>query len=197
MQKSSATASKRKQDQENKTSRHKGETYEKEYKTANNMVRQALRNDKEKWIEKQCLSKETHPKRGNTRESFATLKNLTNKYQTPSTAIENEKGELLMEAQTIANRWKEYCQKLFNHEPPAHVDHIGSTENTCKQEESAPIKRSEIEEAVRRLKCGYAMSPLAMLVQIVLRTNNGQGSRQLRGNSFDTWEKDQQPAFRG
>ena len=139
---------------EKKASRHKGASSVDEYRTANNTVRNALRGDKERWINNQCQTLETNLKKGNTKEAFSIVKKLTNTYQAKTSVIEDKNGVLLTEASSVTNRWREYCQELFNHEEPTDPTILEETENGQVEEEMIVITRGEVIKAVSQLKHG-------------------------------------------
>jgi len=69
-------------------------------------------------VYREPLSIKTNLKKGDSKEAYAAVRRLVNKRQCRTVAIENESGEAQIETKAVENRWREYCQKLFNHEPP-------------------------------------------------------------------------------
>jgi len=106
------------------------------------------------WIENQCLSIETNPKKGKSRRAYAAVRRLVNKRQYHTAVIKNESSEAQTETNAVENKWRKYCGKLFNHEPPEVAGLKDSAVAKEGGEEKTTILRSEIEEAVRRLKRG-------------------------------------------
>ena len=131
-----------------------------EYRIANNNVKKEIKKAKEEFIEKRCTSIQRDFENNNTREAYATVKQLTKEKVDKTSAIEDENGTLLTDSRKIQNRWTEYIRNLYNH--PINTDDAileklaneGPGQGTGDNEPE--ILRSEIEEAIKYLKNGKA-----------------------------------------
>ena len=54
--------------------------------------------------------------KGNSKEAYNAIKELTKVEQPNTTAIEDTDGKLLTESAAVLGRWTQYCQDLYNHE---------------------------------------------------------------------------------
>ena len=68
--------------------------------------------------------------------------------------IDDKNGKPLVEDKAVAERWREYCQELYNSTPMCANDISAQLQNKQEQEEEADITREETVQAVRRLKNG-------------------------------------------
>ena len=111
---------------------------------------------KEKWIQDQCSTIDKNMACNNTAEAFKTIKDLTKSKATRTTVIEDKNGNLLTEKGVISNRWKEYCEELYNYQlsfDKGLLEKLRSISST-NEEEDPPILTSEVEGAIKSLKDG-------------------------------------------
>ncbi|XP_072039417.1 uncharacterized protein [Amphiura filiformis] len=112
--------------------------------------------------------------RNNTAVAFQTIRDLTKKKAGRTTVIEDKDGHLLTEKKEISNRWKEYCEELYNYNLTSDhnlLNRLKAMANT-EQEEDPPILTSEVEEAMRNMKDGR--SPGIDNVQAEMLKSGGQ-----------------------
>ena len=111
-------------------------------------------------MEKKCGEIQRGFENNKSRLAYETVKQLTKQTSMKSSVIENANGNLLTEAGKVQERWTEYIKELYNYPIAASTDVLrmladggpGETETT----EEPDIARSEIEEAVKKLKTGKA-----------------------------------------
>jgi len=75
-----------------------------EYQLIRRTVQCGLRDDKKRWIKRQCNALESNLKKGNERDAYKTVKSLTMSYQTPTTIVEAKEGKLLTETGAVTER---------------------------------------------------------------------------------------------
>ena len=86
------------------------------YRQINREVKKATKMAKEKWMQDQCSTIEKNTTCNNTAVAFKTIKDFTRSKATRTTVIEDKNGNLLTEKTAIFNRWKEYCEELYNYQ---------------------------------------------------------------------------------
>jgi len=82
-------------------------------------------------------------------------KTLTRKWQPKMKAIEGKDGMLLTNIDDILDRWKEYCEKLYNHEVQIDLETITMLANKESQhhyDKDPPILKDEVIAAIEKLK---------------------------------------------
>jgi hypothetical protein len=120
---------------------------------ANKEVRRLLRKAKEEWAEEQAKLVESSFETNNARKVFKTIKNLTEQHTRQINIIEDENGKLLTESNEIAQRWKAYCNELYNYKVDVDKDILNEdVESKGKEDQESEILRAEVELAVRSLK---------------------------------------------
>ena len=125
----------------------------KQYQETNRLVRKKMKEAKDQWISDQCQKIEKGMARGNSKQAFNTLKQLTNVQQCKSSVIEDKSGTLLTESTAVLTRWTQYCQELYNY--PLQPDRTVLDENAPERIPSPlPVLKEEVEEAIRRLPTG-------------------------------------------
>ena len=131
--------------------KNEGKEQLEEYREANKTVRRLLRKAKEEWAEEQANLVESSFESNNARKVFKTIKNLTERRAKQINIIEDKEGKLLTSSSDIANRWKEYCEELYNFKDD--VDRTVLEEDVVTEEDhEGEILRAEVELAVRSLK---------------------------------------------
>ena len=64
----------------------------------------------------------------NNKQAYNTLKALTKTKHYESTVIEDSSGNTLTESTAVVNRWFDYCNGLYNHEPHLHTSLLQSNQ---------------------------------------------------------------------
>ncbi|GFS04557.1 endonuclease-reverse transcriptase [Elysia marginata] len=120
------------------------------YQLANKAVRKKMKEAKEKWIDDQCVAIEQGMSSGKSKQAFSTLKMLTKTFQPKVNLIEDVR--LFTDDEDIMQRWSEYCSDLNNYELQPDLSILSATRDPPETDDSPPIKKSEVEAAVKSLK---------------------------------------------
>ena len=91
---------------------------------------------------------------GNSKEACNALKAFTKTQQLKSAVIEDNSGNILTENTAVLNRWTEYCSGLYKYEIHPGTSLLQSNQTPTQEDESLPVLREEVEEAVHSLKAG-------------------------------------------
>ena len=173
---------------EKKSKRKNGPRDAEEYSNANAEVRKKLQEDRDTWINQQCEILETEIRGNNTKKAFDIVKKLTKGRKTKATIIEDKNGNILTDRSQVADRWREYCEELYNYRGPVDNNIPNRLSNVQEQEKDPPITLDEVVEAVRKLKKGK--SPGADNIPAELIANAGDTSCKLLWKICnEVWEK--------
>jgi len=117
------------------------------YRELKKEVQKKVRMDKQKQIEGKCEELEQQNRTGNMKEVYQTVKTLTGKFSPQLFGIKATSGEMIKDKEGIAERWKEYCEELYD-------DTEGNTrEEISYTQEPVPL-RSEIARAMKEVSDG-------------------------------------------
>lgn len=136
--------------QQRKETKAKGlqsEETRKEYSDLSRNIQTCCRRDKNNFILSTCYDIEKHSVKFQTADLFKKVRLLTRQFKPQSWVIEDEAGCPIHELEAIAERWREYCIKLYMQE---NTDH--QTNSTYNMELEPSILRSEIVAAIGMLK---------------------------------------------
>ena len=86
--------------------------------------------------------------------TFETVKQLTSKWKPKCSVVEDRKGKLLTKPDEVTERWRQYCEELYNHN--ASTSCLDEIDLPPPEIEESPIIRIHIEEALKKLKCNKA-----------------------------------------
>ena len=111
-----------------------------------------MKKAKENWIDEQCQSIEDNLKKNNSKKAYQLVKDLTSTKKVRTSTIQNKDGKSLTEDQEILKRWTEYCSELYNY--TATGDSGVLQVPTATNKDTYPIRREEVEVAVKSLKKG-------------------------------------------
>ncbi len=138
-----------------KQHRYDNDESAKKYREANVKVNKEIKLAKESWINKQCQEIENCNRQNNTKAAFDLVKKLTTEWKPKCYVVEDNNGKLLTNADDVTERWRQYCEELYNHQADVSDNTLIDIERTVstKEEEEPPIVREEIEQAVKKLKC--------------------------------------------
>ncbi len=82
------------------------------------------------------------------------MKKLTRGHTAKATIIEDKNGNTLTDKSKIVDRWREYCEELYNYKGEVDGSIPNRLANEQDQEEDPPITLDEVIDAVRKLKKG-------------------------------------------
>ena len=124
------------------------------FRKINKEVKNATKIAKEQWIQDQCSTIDKNMASNNTAAAFKTIKDLTRSKATRTTVIEDKDSNLLTEKTAVSNRWKEYCEELYNYQLISDKELLEELRTISSDNEEAdpPILKSEVEEAILSLK---------------------------------------------
>ena len=138
-----------------KSSRNDNEESRKKYREINNEIKIRKLEANETWIDKKCAKIEREMSKGNSKEAYNTIKELTKVEQPRTTAIEDTDGKLLTESAAVLGRLTQYCQDLYNHELKVDEEIIKEKSNDKPTDsESTQVLKEEVEEAIKSMKIG-------------------------------------------
>jgi hypothetical protein len=109
-------------------------------------VQRKLREDKQNQLEGLCEKLEDSNNKGNMKQVYQTVKTLTAKFKPQLIGIQSATGEMITEREKIAERWREYCEELYD-EKEAKDEKLDYTR------EPAPL-RSEVARAMKEVANG-------------------------------------------
>jgi len=115
-------------------------------------VQKKLRVDKQQQLEGMCAELEAVNTKGNSRQVFQIVKSMTRKFQPRPQCIQSATGENLTEAAQIVDRWKGYCEELYQ-------DKEGNRTEQKFWEKEPPPLRSEVARAIRQTASRKATGP--------------------------------------
>lgn len=131
-----------------------------EYNRLNREVKKLCNKAKEEWTNTQCEELEDLGRRDQQR-MYEKIKEMTGKRKSKrGTAIKAEDGTVLMDIESIKERWKQYVEDLFEDERP-------DLEEDDAIEPSIPIIRQEVENAIRQMKRGKAVGDDGVAVEML------------------------------
>lgn len=129
-----------------------------EYRAANKKVNKITKEAKEEWFHQQCVEIENGIHTNNTKSAYGILKSLTKQSTRPASYIEDSEGNLVNEPGAINERWREYCQELYNYQLTAEEDVLKELESCTSSNDHVHLEilESEVESALKSLKLGKA-----------------------------------------
>jgi hypothetical protein len=126
------------------------------YKDKCNEVKKAVKVDKAKWLEDQCLDIERYYGEFKTREVYKLIRSINRKWQPRQRTIQDSNGAILMEKEDIMQRWTTYCSELYEDNLDKDISDQVIEELAAISppgyESTTDISREEVEQAIRRLK---------------------------------------------
>eukprot|EP00794_Sanderia_malayensis_P019588 gene19588-biopygen14544 len=125
-----------------------------EYRKANKEVRRQLRKAKEEWVEEQARLVESNFEMNNTRKVFKTIQNLAEQRRKQINVIEDKDGKVLSGSTEVSQRWKEYCNELYNYKADVDRNILNEDAETrgAEEDKKCEVLRSEVEAAIGSLK---------------------------------------------
>ena len=90
-----------------------------------------------------------HREGNDIREQQESLQNIQSSQQHKSAVIEASSGNIRTESTAVLNQWTEYCSGLYKYELHPDTFLLQSNQIPIQEDESLPVLREEVEEAVR------------------------------------------------
>ena len=127
-----------------------------EYREINISIRKQMKNAKENWIQEQCnaINEDMAIGRSNKR-AYQILKTLTNPIKRKTMIIEdeNQNNKRIADNESLLKTWTEYCNNLYNYPIKPNINKLTNrNQNNTDIEETLPILKSEVENAIYMLK---------------------------------------------
>ena len=88
--------------------------------------------------------------------AFEIVKQPTSGWKPKCSVVEDKKGKLLTKPDEVTERWRQDCEELYNPNANTSEECLEEIDLPPPEIEESPIIRSEIEEALKRLKCNKA-----------------------------------------
>ena len=119
------------------------------YREVNKEVKLLCKRDRKAFLEVKCKKIENLMSENKSREMYKEIKDLTSTPGSRLNAIKDAEGKTLTEDKDIANRWVEYCSKMYTADDneDTQEDLTTTTPDSCP-----PPLRAEVEKAIRALK---------------------------------------------
>ena len=127
----------------------------KEYRDLCKRVQQALRVDKEKWIEEEMKEMEEDIRRHRHGNFFRRMRKLTNSRFVPTNTILDEKGQTIRNPEETLARWQRHFAEVLTVQKKA-ADEVVSELEDHSHRETDEVSREEVEKAVGKLRNGKA-----------------------------------------
>jgi len=136
----------------NERRRYKNQTNAQEqqqYKRIRNEVQRKIKKAKEKWLDEQCKGIENFFKKGRSDLAFSETKKLFREKKQNAGTLVNKNGELLLEADQRAKRWKEYLEELYEDNSTMI---FAEEDNVDEDDKGDYILQAEFDHAMDSLK---------------------------------------------
>ena len=85
-----------------------------EYNDLKREVQNALRKDKQEWLEEKCTEVEKMNRRHNTSGVYKTIKEITGKRGMRQMGIKDKDGKILTDGEQVLNRWKTHTENMYS-----------------------------------------------------------------------------------
>ena len=126
------------------------------YREVNNILNKETALAKESWINYQCSRIENFYQSNDMKATFETVKQLTSEWKPKCSVVEDKKGKLLTKPDEVTERWRKYCEELYNHNACTSEECLDEIDLPPPEIEEPPIIPIETEEALKKLKCNKA-----------------------------------------
>ncbi|KAL4149828.1 hypothetical protein QTP88_003684 [Uroleucon formosanum] len=117
------------------------------YKELKNKINRNAKEAREKWLEDRCHEVELLIKENKMDQAFNTIKKFVSNKTKVNNKIRDENGNLLIDNEDIANRWKQYLEVLYQGEEITSLHNESNPDN-----EGAPILREEFNQVLKMMK---------------------------------------------
>jgi len=119
----------------------------KKYKELKNKIKRNAKEAREKWLEDRCHEVELLLKKNKMDQAFNTIKKFVSSKTKVNSKIRDENGNLLIDNEDIASRWKQYLEVLYQGEEITSLHNESNPNN-----EGAPILREEFNQVLKMMK---------------------------------------------
>lgn len=119
-------------------------------------VKKNRRKDKNNFLSNICVEIENDFLKFQTSYLSKKVRLISRQFKPKTWVINDEDGNSIHDLDVIAERWRGYCERLYDQQPDASLE---SCPNWNNLEPEPPILRSEITAAIAALKCKKAPGP--------------------------------------
>ncbi|PZC74827.1 hypothetical protein B5X24_HaOG207140 [Helicoverpa armigera] len=123
-----------------------------EYKQRDREVQKLCRRDKNRHLTNICREIQAHADRLQPGELFKKVRYLTRSFKPKTWVVEDEHGSAISELNEVAERWRQYCQDLYQDVTTSVQAHS----QPCSSEQEPPILFEELVQAIKTTKDGKA-----------------------------------------
>lgn len=163
-----------------------------EYAEVNREVKRKIKVDKRTYMEALASEAEEAANYGNTRDLYATIRQLSRKFSAPERPVKDKEGKVIPDVEGQRKRWREHFEELLNRPTPQNPPVIGPADNDLPIDCSAP-SREEIYRAIQQLKKGKAAGPDGIPAE-ALKADINTSVDILHPLFCKIWEEEQVPA---
>lgn len=150
-----------------------------EYRKLRSEVQKRLRKDKQSQLDALCNDIEENGKKGNSRPVFQAVKKLTKTFQAKNVAIKDKNGKKITEPEKVSQRWKEYCEELYDNVQE-------NIEINIHEREPKPLLE-EIRQAILKMASRKAPGPDDIAVEL-LKFGGEMTLKKLHEICLEVWE---------
>lgn len=121
-------------------------------------IKASVREDQQEWIDDLCDKADQQARLHNSGGLHQIVKEVTRGFKTQSVSknVKDKDGKLLTGNKEIKERWREYSNDLYNHDLQVDEKVLDGLWQGQHQEKEPDILKSEVERAIRKLKCRKA-----------------------------------------
>lgn len=138
--------------EEQRELKREGRLTQRDSKRLSGKIQRQCRRDKNNYIKGICREIEEHQSAHETRDLYRKVRELSRKIISKAFTIEDKDGKILWEDQRIIERWRQYCEELYNDDAERAQQQGG--EMHCELEPDVLL--SKVEEAIKHLKLNKA-----------------------------------------
>ena len=124
-----------------------------EYRLLNKQIKRACKDDKIQFLSDKCGKIEDCMARNDSKGMFEEIKSMSKSTKPRLGVIKNIRGETLTQTADILNRWKEYCEKMYEAPERSTSDECDDEAVGADDDDLEPLK-VEVEAAIKALKDG-------------------------------------------
>jgi hypothetical protein len=179
-----------------KMQRQESEAKSREYKELCNRVRQAAREDKEKWLQERCGEIQNAHEQGKSRKTYQLIKEINGDWKPRQRAMKNKEGKLLQESEEIKERWTEYCRELYEKDQETEQREkvkMELKEITPETEDRRqPLLRDEVHRAITRSKHHKSPGTDGIVVEVI-QAGGEEVEKEIYEIMTKIWEEETLP----
>lgn len=122
-----------------------------EYRRLRNRINRETKKAREGYLLESCKDISAKLEKGEMDQAYRAIKSFFQNPSSKGSAIEDENGNVLVDLDKIAQRWKNYIEKLYKGNPINFDGILENEENVKPDDEGDTILRDEFDAALKRL----------------------------------------------